>query len=82
MLILSRRPLTQNELNQVKDILQQSRCPNESLSNTFDRFTGLVDGKIFFDDAQSDFNDLASLKDFSSITKHINMHPQIILTVI
>ena len=82
MLILSRQPLTQTEIQQVKDILQQSRCPNESLSNTFERFTGLVDGKIFFDDAQSEFNDLASLKDFSSITKHINMHPQIILTVI
>ena len=82
MLILSRQPLTQNEIKQVKDILHQSKCPNESLRSTFERFTGLFDGKIFFDDAQSAFSDLSAMKDFSSLTKQIDRHPQIILTVI
>lgn len=49
MKILSVKPVSELEIRQVKDILRQSRCPNESLRNTFDRFTELTPDFIFFD---------------------------------
>ena len=52
MTIISRQPLTDNEIAQVKNILAKSHCPNESLKNSFARFTALVEENIYFDDAQ------------------------------
>lgn len=82
MIILSLNPISQVEIQQVKDILTQSKCPYESLKNTFDRFSGFSKGKIFFDNAQSVYADLSAMKDFSSLINRLNIHPQIILTVI
>ena len=50
MKLLAVNPVTELELQQVKDILRQSHCPNESLRNTFDRFTDLTADNIFFDE--------------------------------
>ena len=49
MKILSVKPVSELEIRQVKDILRQSRCPNESLRNTFERFNDLTAEIIFFD---------------------------------
>lgn len=51
MLIITITPLSVGELQKIRDILQQSRCPNESLSNTFDNFTAITDKEIIFDNA-------------------------------
>lgn len=82
MIILSLNPVSQVEIQQVKDIFQESNCPYESLKNSFDRFSGFSKGKIFFDNAQSVYADLSAMKDFSSLVNQLNVHPQIILTVI
>ena len=85
MIILSTSPLTSLEILQVKQILHESRCPNESLKNTFERYSGFVDGKIFFDDAQSVWNDIAAQfkgKSFSEVVTELEACDQIILTVI
>ena len=52
MKILSVKPVSELEIRQVKDILRQSRCPNESLRNTFERFTDLTAEIIFFDEGK------------------------------
>lgn len=82
MLILSTDPVSQLEIQQVKDILTQSKCPYESLKNSFDRFSGFSKGKIFFDNAQSVFADLSAMDDFSSLINQINVHPRLIVTII
>lgn len=85
MIILSISPLTSLEILQAKQILRESRCPNESLKNTFDRYSGFVDGKIFFDDAQTVWNDIAAQfkgKSFGEVVTELDACDQIILTVI
>lgn len=51
MLILAVTPLSVGELQKIVDILRESKCPNESLHNTFDNFTDIVDYQIVFDNA-------------------------------
>lgn len=85
MIILSISPLTSLEILQVKQILRESRCPNESLHATFDRFSGFVDGKIFFDDAQFLWQEIAdqySGKSFAEVVRKLDACRQIVLTVI
>ncbi|MBQ7454381.1 MAG: hypothetical protein IJS69_04955 [Selenomonadaceae bacterium] len=67
MTITSLKPLTQKELNKIRDILKQSKCPNESLTKTFDRFTGLVGERIFFDNAQDTNSQLNADKIFVNV---------------
>lgn len=85
MIILSISPLTSIEILQVKQILRESRCPNESLKSTFDRYSGFVDGKIFFDNAQTAWNDIAAQfkgKSFAEVINELDACEQIIFTVI
>lgn len=85
MIILSTEPVSSLEMLQVKQILRQSRCPNESLRNTFARFTGLIDGKIFFDDAAQVWSDIAAQfadKKFADAIIDIDACPHIIITII
>ena len=51
ILIYSKNPLTEVEQNKIKGIVTQSQCPNESLKNTFKRFS-FMQGEyvIYFDD--------------------------------
>lgn len=50
MIILTQKSLTIEELNQINDIVNESRCIYESLRNTFpDRFTSLNGEMILFD---------------------------------
>lgn len=51
ILVYSRNPLNAVEKTRIKGIVTQSRCPNESLKNTFKRF-GFMQGNnnIYFDD--------------------------------
>lgn len=52
MTIISRKPLNEEQLNQIEQILRESECPHESLRNTFpERYGGLIGNLIFFDDA-------------------------------
>lgn len=85
MIILSNNPLDAFDLLKVRQILRQSRCPHESLRNSFDRYAGLIDGKIFFDDALRTWHDIAARfkgKDFAAVVRELDACPQIILTVI
>lgn len=51
VLIYSKSPLTEVEQNKIKGIFKESRCPNESLKNTFNRFAFMQGDKIiYFDD--------------------------------
>lgn len=50
MIILTQKSLTTEELNQIHDIVNESRCINESLKNTFpNRFSAIRGNAIFFD---------------------------------
>lgn len=40
--IISNRTLSEEELNNIKDILQNSECPNESLSNSIDGYKEMI----------------------------------------
>lgn len=42
----SDRPLTDMELQNIQDILQNSQCPNESLINSIDGYRSLSDGVV------------------------------------
>ena len=42
----SDRPLTDTELQNIQNILQNSKCPNESLINSIDGYRSLSDGVI------------------------------------
>ena len=85
MIIISRENVSPLEVMQIKQILRESYCPNESLANTFERFAGFVDGKIFFDDAQDIWAEIAAQfqnETFAKVIDKINVVPQVILTVI
>ena len=49
MKILSREPLSDDDLKKIEMILQESNCPHESLKNTFLRYSGIFDDVITFD---------------------------------
>lgn len=40
--IISNRTLSEEELNNIKDIMQNSECPNESLSSSIDDYKKMV----------------------------------------
>ena len=61
--------------------MRQSRCPHESLRNSFENYSGMSDGKIFFDDAQSDFN-LLAVGDFKDWLRSCDACPQLHLVTI
>ena len=85
MIILSLNPLTEQQIQQVKEILTKSNCPNESLKNTFERYSGLIDGKIFFDDAQILWQEVSTKfagKSFKDIISEVDACRQFIITVI
>ena len=49
--VYSRNPLNTVEKTRIKGIVTQSRCPNESLKNTFKRFSFMQgNNNIYFDD--------------------------------
>lgn len=51
ILVYSRNPLNTVEKIRIKGIVTQSHCPNESLKNTFKRFSFMQgDQVIYFDD--------------------------------
>lgn len=51
ILVYSRNPLNAVEKTRIKGIVTQSHCPNESLKNTFNRFSFMQsDSFIYFDD--------------------------------
>lgn len=51
ILVYSRNPLNAVEKTRIKGIVTQSHCPNESLKNTFKRFSFMQgDNIIYFDD--------------------------------
>lgn len=85
MIIISLSPLTSLDVLQIKQILRESRCPNESFRNTFDRYSGFVDGKIFFDDAQitwQQISDQFAGKSFADVISELDACDQIFFTVI
>ena len=49
MHIFSREPLTKEDLQKIEDILRESNCPHESLTNTFPNYSGISGDEIFFD---------------------------------
>lgn len=54
ILVYSRNPLNAVEKTRIKGIVTQSHCPNESLKNTFKRFSFMQGNQgnqvIYFDD--------------------------------
>lgn len=51
ILVYSRNQLNEIEKNKLKGIFKESKCPNESLKNTFNRFSFMQGNNIiFFDD--------------------------------
>lgn len=85
MIIISIAPLTSLEILAVKQILRESHCPNESLRATFDRYSGIDGGKIFFDDSQFRFQQISdqfSNKSFAEIVNELDACDTISLTVI
>lgn len=51
ILVYSRNPLNAVEKTHIKGIVTQSHCPNESLKNTFKRFSFMQGNQvIYFDD--------------------------------
>lgn len=51
MTILSRKPLSEADIENVEKIFRESECPHESLAASFPRYSGLIGDVIFFDDA-------------------------------
>ena len=75
MIIISRENVSPLEVMQIKQILRESYCPNESLANTFERFAGFVDGKIFFDDAQDIWAEFAAPCDARKESHAVSIQP-------
>lgn len=48
--VFSKRPLTEQEKEQIAGILHESKCPNESLRATFTRYSHMDGDDIFFDE--------------------------------
>lgn len=40
--VISNRKLSEEELNNIKDIMANSQCPNESLSNSIDGYKEMI----------------------------------------
>ena len=52
MIVISRKPLSDRQLEQIEMIFKESQCPHESLRATFpDRYSGSSGNLIMFDDA-------------------------------
>lgn len=49
MTILSREPISDEDKKKIEQILIESNCPHESLTNTFENYTGIVGDVITFD---------------------------------
>lgn len=58
MTILSRDPVSDEDQKKIEDIFRESKCPHESLSKTFERYTGMIGSVVIFDGVQ-----LAELKE-------------------
>ena len=58
MTILSREPVSDEDQKKIEDIFRESKCPHESLSKTFERYSGMLGDIIIFDGVQ-----LADIKD-------------------
>lgn len=58
MTILSREPVSAEDQKKIEDIFRESKCPHESLSKTFERYSGMIGSVIIFDNVE-----LAELKD-------------------
>ena len=58
MTILSREPVSDEDQRKIEDIFRESKCPHESLSKTFERYSGMIGNVIVFDGVQ-----LTDLKD-------------------
>lgn len=48
--ILSASRLSDETIGQIISILKQSKCPNESLKNSFERYRGIDGEEIYFDE--------------------------------
>ena len=81
MILISRFPLEQELIEQVKDILKTSQCPHETLINSLERYSGICDGKIFFDMAQNELNSL-SMSDINEWLNTVGKNPQLHIVVI
>lgn len=51
MKVISKQPLSEDALQKIESIFRESQCPNESLSKTFENYSGMTGGVIFFDGA-------------------------------
>lgn len=60
--IKSGEPITDETLAKIKDIFRESKCPNESLSKTFDNFSWFKDKIIQFGEGEN-FVEYISVKD-------------------
>lgn len=49
MTILSLHEMSEDDLKKIEDILRESNCPHESLTNTFPNYTGIFGTVIAFD---------------------------------
>ena len=58
MTILSREPVSAEDQKKIEDIFRESKCPHESLSKTFERYSGMIGSVVIFDGVQ-----LAELKE-------------------
>lgn len=50
MKVISKQPLSEDALQKIESIFRESNCPHESLSKTFENYSGMTGGMIFFDD--------------------------------
>lgn len=51
ILVYSKNELNKVEENKIKGIFKESKCPNESLKNTFNRFAFMQgNNTVYFDD--------------------------------
>ena len=53
MRITASEPLTSTVLQMIQRIVKESKCPHESLRNSFPRYAGSDDGGIHFDSMSS-----------------------------
>ena len=49
MTVYSLEPISAEDMKKIEDILRESRCPHESLTKTFPRYSGMLDDIITFD---------------------------------
>ena len=58
MKVISKQPLSEDALQKIESIFRESKCPHESLSKTFERYSGMIGSVVIFDGVQ-----LAELKE-------------------